>query len=217
VTLTGQGFAAGMNVFVGDGRAAMKVLDANTARIKTPPGNGAARHRFPAGGAAASLISTALRKMGRGRKPRSRYPSTWPGGAASPMSTATLTLALPEALYHRLERTALATKQPLEDVALHALNLGSPPAWDDVPAEFQLDLAALDKMDDEALWKIAKSRMTADYPRRDELLDRNAEGRLSPAERVELDRLRHEEDVFMLRKAHAAALLRWRGHTVPSP
>jgi hypothetical protein len=131
------------------------------------------------------------------------------------MSTATLTLALPEALYHRLERTALATKQPLEEVVLHALNLGSPPAWDDAPPEFQLDLAALDRMDDEALWKIAKSRTSADYDRRDELLARNAEGRLTPAERVELDRLRHEEDLFMLRKAHAAALLRWRGHAVP--
>lgn len=133
------------------------------------------------------------------------------------MSTATLTLALPEALYHRLERTALATKRPLEDVALHALSLGSPPAWEDVPPEFQLDLAALDKADDEALRKLAKGRMNADFARRDELLARNAGGRLSSAERAELDRLRHEENLFMLRKAHAAALLRWRGHPVPSP
>ena len=132
------------------------------------------------------------------------------------MSTATLTLALPEALYHRFERTALATK-PLEEVALHALRLGSPPAWDDVPPEFQLDLAALDKMDDEALWNVAKSRMTADFARRDELLAENTEGRLSPSERAELDGFRHEEDRFMIRKAHAAALLRWRGHLVPSP
>ena len=133
------------------------------------------------------------------------------------MSIATLTLALPEALYHRLERTAQATKQPLEDVAIHALTLGSPPAWDDVPAEFQVDLAALDKMDDEALWKIAKSRMSADVSRRDELLDANADGRLSDEQRAELGRLRHDEDLFMLRKAHAAALLRWRGHATPAP
>jgi hypothetical protein len=133
------------------------------------------------------------------------------------MSTATLTLALPEALYHRLERTAEATKQPLQEVALHALRLGSPPAWDDVPAEFQVELAALDRMDDEALWKIATGRMISDFARRDELLARNAEGQLPPAERAELDSLRHEEDVFMIRKAHAAALLRWRGHPVPSP
>jgi hypothetical protein len=38
LTLTGQGFAAGMKVFLGDGRAAAKVMDPNTVRIKTPPG-----------------------------------------------------------------------------------------------------------------------------------------------------------------------------------
>jgi hypothetical protein len=134
------------------------------------------------------------------------------------MSNATVTLALPEALYQRLKRTALATKQPLEEVMLHALSLGSPPAWDDVPPEFQLDLAGLDKMDDETLWKIAKSRKTeAELGRSDELLARNAEGLLTPAERIELERLRHDLDLFMLRKAHTAALLRWRGHSVASP
>jgi hypothetical protein len=131
------------------------------------------------------------------------------------MSTATLTLALPEGLYRRLERTAAATKQPVEDVALHALALGSPPAWDDVPAEFQVDLASLDRMDDDALWQIARSQQGADVSRRDELLEKNAEGQLSTAERAELDRLRDQEDLFTLRKAHAASLLRWRGHQVP--
>lgn len=133
------------------------------------------------------------------------------------MSTATLTLALPEALYQRLEKAAKATKQPLEQIVLHALRLGSPPAWDDVPPEFQVEIAALEKMDDEALWAIASGRMSVDIDRRDQLLEANAEGRLSDAERAELSRLRHEEDLFILRKAHAAALLRWRGHPVPSP
>jgi hypothetical protein len=59
--------------------------------------------------------------------------------------------------------------------------------------------------------------MSTDFDRRDELLAANAEGRLSPDGRAELERLRHEEDGFMLRKAHAAALLRWRGRPVPSP
>ncbi|WP_437940339.1 hypothetical protein [Sorangium sp. So ce341] len=56
------------------------------------------------------------------------------------MSTATVTLALPEALYQRLKGTALATRQPLEAVMLRALSLGSPPAWDDAAPEFQIDL-----------------------------------------------------------------------------
>lgn len=38
LTLTGQGFVKGMQVFIGDGRAAALVKDANTVRIKTPPG-----------------------------------------------------------------------------------------------------------------------------------------------------------------------------------
>jgi len=38
LTLTGQGFVAGMKVFIGDGRAAVKVTSPTTARIKTPPG-----------------------------------------------------------------------------------------------------------------------------------------------------------------------------------
>lgn len=133
------------------------------------------------------------------------------------MSAAILTLALPETLYRRLERTAEATKQPLEEIALHALSLGSPPAWDDVPPEFQLDLAALDRMDDDALWRIAQGRMTADFARRDDLLARNAEGSLSPEDQAELDRMQREQDLFMLRKAHAAALLQWRGRRIPSP
>lgn len=134
------------------------------------------------------------------------------------MSTATITLQLPETLYLRLMGTARATMRPLEEVLLRALSLGSPPAWDDVPPEFQVELAALDKADDETLWKIARSRKTTtELVRHDDLLARNAEGPLSPKERTELEELRREQDLFMLRKAHAAALLRWRGHQVPSP
>jgi hypothetical protein len=134
------------------------------------------------------------------------------------MSTATITLALPDVLYQRLKDAALATKQPLEQVLLRALNLGSPPSWNDAPPEFQLDLAGLEKMDDEALWAIARSRRAlAEFARYDALLDRNADGLLTPAEHDELEHLREEADRFMLRKAHAAALLRWRGHRNVSP
>ncbi|MFO0605603.1 MAG: hypothetical protein U0324_20645 [Polyangiales bacterium] len=133
------------------------------------------------------------------------------------MSHASLTLDLPEPLYQRLARTAQATRQPLEAVALRALERGSPPACDDAPAEFQADLAALDRADDEALRELAGAMMLADFERRDALLERNAAGLLSPEERGELDRLRREEDRFLLRKAHAAALLQWRGRAANTP
>lgn len=132
------------------------------------------------------------------------------------MPTQTVALRLPESLYTRLQQAARATRRSLDDVLLHAVRVGSPPRWDDAPAEFQADLAALDRLDDAALWRIARSRKTeADMERYQELLDRNANDVLSADERDELTRLRVESDRFMLCKVHAATLLRWRGYHVP--
>lgn len=131
---------------------------------------------------------------------------------------AEITLKIPEILYQRLVNTARATQRPLEEVILHALQVGSPPTWDDVPEEFQADLAALDKLDENTLWQIVQSRKTsADMERYNILLEKNSNGTLSEAERLELMALRHETDLFMLRKAQAAVLLRWRGYSVPTP
>ena len=134
------------------------------------------------------------------------------------MVVETVTLKLPEILYRRLVSHADATSRPLEEVILHALRVGSPPLWEDVPAEFQASLAEMDRLDDDALWAIVRGRKTdAEMIRYDELLEKNKQARMSEIERSELNRLRNEADLFMLRKAHAAALLRWRGHPVQNP
>jgi hypothetical protein len=130
--------------------------------------------------------------------------------------TATVTLQLPDPIYQRLVNTAIATGQSLEKVMLHALKVGSPPDWENVPDEFKADLAALDRLEDEALWKIATDHKTEEeMARHFELLERNKEHTLTSAEQVELVELQSQADLFMLRKAHAAALLHWRGHRVP--
>lgn len=129
-----------------------------------------------------------------------------------------ITLQLPDRLYQRLINTAQAIQRPLEEVIVHALEVGSPPDWDDVPAEFQADLAALDRLDDATLWQIARSRKTVEeMAGYDDLLERNQEGTLTDSERLELMALRQAADRFMLCKAQAAVILRWRGHQVPSP
>jgi hypothetical protein len=129
----------------------------------------------------------------------------------------TVTLKLPENLYQRLASHANATRRPLEDVILHALTVGSPPIWEDVPAEYQAILAEMDRLDDSTLWEIVIERKTSnEMSRYDELLEKNEKGSISPEERLELAGLRSEADRFTLRKAHAAALLRWRGHLVPN-
>ena len=116
----------------------------------------------------------------------------------------------------RFEQVAQATQQSVADVLLHAVEVGNPPSWEDVPAEFQADLAALDRLDDKTLWQIARSQQSEmELDRYEDLLHKNANDALTSDERDELTRLRHEADRFMLRKAHAAALLRWRGHQLP--
>ncbi len=131
--------------------------------------------------------------------------------------TATVTLQLPDPIYQRLVNTANATGRSLEEVMLHALKVGSPPDWDNVPDEFKADLAALDRLEDEALWKVATVRKTdEDMARHYELLERNKDHSLTQAEQLELIDLRSQADRFMLRKAQAAALLHWRGYYVPN-
>lgn len=131
-------------------------------------------------------------------------------------SARTVTMQLPENLYLRLQQTARATRQSLEATMLRALQVGSPPAWETAPAEFQADLAALDRLDDAALWRIARTRATpASIDRYQALLDNNANQTLSAEERQELAQLRTDLDRQMLLKVHAAALLQWRGHQIP--
>jgi len=132
------------------------------------------------------------------------------------MSARTVTMQLPENLYLRLQQTAQATQQSFEAIVLRALQVGSPPAWESTPAEFQADLVALDRLDDAALWRMARYRATvAQMDHYQMLLDKNAADTLSTEEGAELAQLRTEFDRRMLQKAHAAALLQWRGHQIP--
>lgn len=134
------------------------------------------------------------------------------------MSLQTITLSLPETLLYRLRQTAVATNQSLEQIILRTIQLGSPPQWDDVPPAYQADIAALDRLDDESLWQVARYRQTEDEAIRYQvLLDNHANGALTPDEQQELQTLRERADRQMLRKAHAVSLLRWRGYQLPPP
>jgi len=130
---------------------------------------------------------------------------------------ATVTLQIPDLIYQRLVSTAQATGRSLEEVMLQALKVGSPPDWNNVPDEFKADLAALDRLEDEALWRIATARKTTEeMTRYNELLEHNQSNNLTQAQKLELIELRSQADCFMLRKAQSAALLHWRGHHVPN-
>jgi len=132
------------------------------------------------------------------------------------MGLHTITLNLPDQLYRRLQQTAQSMRRPLNEVLIRAVEIGSPPTWDDVPSSYQVELAALDRLDDDSLWQIARARQTeAELSRYVALLERNAEQTISSAEQVELETLRESADLFMLKKAQAVPLLHWRGHAIP--
>jgi len=132
------------------------------------------------------------------------------------MSAQEISVSLPEHLYLRLQHAAQATQRSLADVLIRAVEVGSPPDWEDTPAEFHVELAALDRLNDEALWRIARERRSqADLLRWQELLDKHANSSITQDEQMEMVQLRKDADHLTLRKAHAVALLRWRGHNIP--
>lgn len=130
---------------------------------------------------------------------------------------ATLTLEIPDGLYQRLLATAQATDRPLADIVQRVLEVGSPPSWSDVPEPFQSDLATLDQLDNEALWDIAYSKKPNDTTQQIEDILEPSQEQNDNANPEQLETLQLENDRFMLRKAQAAAILRWRGCHVPLP
>ena len=128
----------------------------------------------------------------------------------------TQAIVVPDALYERLRNAAVGMRRPVEEVAARALSAGLPPDVDDAPASMRDSLRRMEQADDEALWQVWRSRAPeSDAARHEALLAKNAERSLTPAERKDLASLRKRADQLMLRRAHAAALLRWRGRAVP--
>jgi hypothetical protein len=131
---------------------------------------------------------------------------------AQKMATRELIVQLPDQIYRRLEHMAQEIHQPLETVVLTSITGNLPPSLDDVPVDLRDDLGALQTMDDDALWAVARSKFTpAQQTRLEALLARNSAGLLTGTEREELRWLGEESDRLNLRKAQAYALLRWRG------
>ena len=132
------------------------------------------------------------------------------------LQTRPVTIDLPAPIYRQLQQTAQRTKRRLEDVLLQTITGNLPPGTEDAPAEMQADLQALQWVDVQTLWTIARSQISPDQQERQEyLLAQNQRGLISPEERAEMDRLGEMIDALTLKKAYAYALLRWRGFPLP--
>ncbi len=128
----------------------------------------------------------------------------------------TITLNLPDSIFQPLQRSAKATKQPVESLLLTALQ-ASLPSLEGLPLELRQNLTELELLDDEALWQVLLETVPEPAQQKlHSLLTRNQTGALSPTEQTRLNTLQQAADLVMLRKARAAVLLRFRGQRVPT-
>jgi hypothetical protein len=92
-----------------------------------------------------------------------------------------------------------------------------PPSRDNAPPEMQAELLRMQTLSIDELLEIAQSQIESEQQaRHTALLEKNQTDEISPEERQELSELRSSVDRLMLRKAYAWAVLRWRGHRIPS-
>lgn len=126
-------------------------------------------------------------------------------------------IQMPPNLYRRLERLAELTRRPVESLIVQTLEAGVPPLPDDLPEKIRDDLMALEGLDDESLWQVARSTVDPEQQAQHNLLlEKNRSETITEAEREMLTQLRQEADQLMLRKAYAYVLLKWRGYRLPT-
>lgn len=128
----------------------------------------------------------------------------------------TITLELPDMIFQPAQRMAEATRRPLTDVLVGALQASLPPIDGLSPVQ-TAELAELEELSDDVLEQIMVSRVSVEQQRKlNRLLRKKKIGKLTISEQGELNALQHEADLVMLRKARAAVLLRFRGHRLPT-
>lgn len=130
------------------------------------------------------------------------------------MRERTVTVAVPPALYDQLEQRAAQAARSVEDEVVLTLAAAIPPE-DRLSPDLEETLASMSALDDEALWRVAHSRVTdEDGERLADLADKRQRAGLTPAELREAEELAHLHDRSLLFRGQAAALLKQRGHDV---
>ncbi|OQY51166.1 MAG: hypothetical protein DRR08_03305 [Candidatus Parabeggiatoa sp. nov. 2] len=134
------------------------------------------------------------------------------------MTAHTITLALPEPIYQHLQNQAQITTRPLNDVIFQILSQTLPPeVEEDLPFNYRIELESMAHLSDDVLWQIAQSTMNQEkVALYDILLARHKTGQLTQIGQKWLTQLREDAEQLMLRKAHAYAIIKNRGHQLPT-
>lgn len=133
------------------------------------------------------------------------------------MTSDTKTVAVPQALYQRLERLAHLSGRSLESLVAQTLAASIPPIPDDLPAHTREALRALEQASDTDLWNTMREQVNAEHIEQwESARDRQRSGAASSEDLAAIAQLRDQIDLLTLRKAYAAVILKWRGHHIPS-
>ncbi len=131
------------------------------------------------------------------------------------MAVQAVTINLPGPLYERLARRATRTHRTVEAELVEAVTTSLSDEPDELPADMVEAIAALHLLDDEALWRAARTFLAPE--RADDLeglhIKRQGDG-LSASETEALATLMKEYTRTMLVRSRSAALLKQRGHDV---
>lgn len=124
----------------------------------------------------------------------------------------TVTLNLPEGLYRQWKRKADDAQRPIEAELLELVATASP-ASDALATDIEEALTALRLLDDDTLWRVARSHLAADVSAQLETLHwkQQREG-LAPSDVATETNLVRQYERHMLLRAQAAVLLKQRGH-----
>ncbi len=132
--------------------------------------------------------------------------------------TQTVTLQLPDETLQRYRRGATAARKLLEEFLIERLVEAIPPLADDLPSPLHEELKALEQLDDDTLWQVARSQLPPARQRQySRLLAKNSQGTITAREKEILHTLGEQARLLTLKTAHAYLLLKWRGHRIPSP
>jgi len=130
----------------------------------------------------------------------------------------TITLHLPDETLQRYQQGASAARKQLEEFLVERLLEAAPPLAADLPSPLSEELRLLEHLDDDALWRVVRSQLPPARQRLySRLLTKQSRGTITTREQVTLRTLGEEGRLLTLKKAHAAMLLRWRGHNLPAP
>jgi plasmid stability protein len=131
-----------------------------------------------------------------------------------PMTTHAVTLNVPGPLYDRVKQRAQRANRPVEAEFLDVLT-AAVPASDELPPDLAEAIAPLCFLDDESLWRAARTSLTGEAAERlQELHDKKQREGLTKSEAQTVTGLVREYERAMLVRAQAAALLKQRGHDV---